>query len=345
MTAVSSLRRRKYQDRLRCALLIAISIVPVLIFSANAKHYVSEDKVFSIEYPERAWNVRTNERFGNYLSLLTLSPMNGGPTRFKVMVLANKLPISHQRLKISGFDARAVSYPVQGPSGNGRLSYNFIIVGPLQFALVCGATDGEWVAYRPTFRKLIASFHIDEKRIRAMQGVATSQTSVDSQGNKRLQDFNGVYVGVMPSDASSVRMGEIEMNIHCNGLTARIATGDRIEVVERRCEDYVPMNTEEIKREFAAESPYASRIRGFRYKDGSWPVKLLFLNEPQYDRSEYGMVVRSEQTDMLGLTVLLSPAQIKHGAYQRFISDLEKKLGKKPASSASIQRKANPFDI
>jgi hypothetical protein len=229
---------------------------------------------------------------------------------------------------------------------------NFIIAGPLQFVLACNATDDAWAS---TCRKLIGSFHVDEKRIREIQSIerefrriVASKTSTHNHKSKRLQDFNGVYVGVMPSDAADLGLGEIEMNIHCNGLTARIASGEHIVVVERRCEDYTPMSIEEIKREFAGKSPYVSRIDGFRYKDGSWPAKLLFIHEPQYDWGEYGMIIRSEQTDGFGnlfgfgSVVLLSPEQIRRGIYQQFISDLEKRFGKNRLPLLKYNGKTTP---
>lgn len=145
-----------------------------------------------------------------------------------------------------------------------------------------------------------------------------------------LAAFNGTYLGFIPSDESPIRTGEIEFKIECDHdrLIARIATGRRIETVERRCRDFIAMSADEVRTEFKPGSKVPARITGFRYKPGDWPGKLLFLRDPQWERREYGVIIRFETTDLLGPSQLFTPAQIRRGDYERFLATLERRVGK-----------------
>jgi hypothetical protein len=139
-----------------------------------------------------------------------------------------------------------------------------------------------------------------------------------------MKEFYGTYRGFSPTDESNICIGELEVTLSDEGLRARFATGLYVQD-EFNATHFSPMSPEEIEGEYKQGSPYVERTLGFRAKDGL--PKLLFLQDPQ--DNEYGLVMRvGEMREILGPTLLFSPAQVSSGAFDRFLKGIEEYAGR-----------------
>ncbi len=141
-----------------------------------------EPGLFSIDTPA-GWSSRTDEFFGDYRSPATFSPPGNSKARFKVMYnrfdgstlddfverygnsmlasgVAREKPVV-KKLKIDGYDARSVTYPI---AGGGELTYYYFLVQGWRFALVAGVPQEE-PALGPVMRHMAASLDVDPKSL------------------------------------------------------------------------------------------------------------------------------------------------------------------------------------
>jgi hypothetical protein len=125
--------------------------------------------------------------------------------------------------------------------------------------------------------------------------------------------FAGTYRGFTPSDASPVRVGEIELEVTEKDLFVRIATGDRVLKDMVSTKGTRVMSREEIAAIYSEPGSFRDRTVGFETSGG---IKLYFLRDAQKD--EFALIVRGMLGDVLGPTLLISPAQIARGELSDF---------------------------
>ncbi len=141
-----------------------------------------------------------------------------------------------------------------------------------------------------------------------------------------MEEFYGVYRGFTPTDESAIALGEMELTLSKEGLVVRIATGLLIHEERIPHEQFVPMTADEVSTEYNPGSIYPSRTVGFREKESGIP-KLLFLTSLAED--EFGLVVKlGEMSEIMGPTLLYSPAQIAEGKFQNFLAEMKDDAGK-----------------
>ena len=140
-----------------------------------------------------------------------------------------------------------------------------------------------------------------------------------------MKEFYGVYRGFTPTDESALAIGEMELTIGEEELVARLATGLMIREERIPRTEFVPMTGEELSKEFKEGSSYATQMIGFRQKDGGIP-KLLFMPNPSDE--DFGLIVRmGEMSEILGPTLLFSPAQVAGGKWADFLKNVNLEYG------------------
>ncbi|OGZ05441.1 MAG: hypothetical protein A3C93_01065 [Candidatus Lloydbacteria bacterium RIFCSPHIGHO2_02_FULL_54_17] len=149
--------------------------------------------------------------------------------------------------------------------------------------------------------------------------------STQSASENTLAAFEGTYVGFSPTDESAVRMGEMEITIKGQEISMRMATGHRIQEEKMSTVEFVPMTAQEVKELFREGSKYPERTTGFKGTTGL--PKFLFFRDPA--ENETGLIVKlGEMSEILGPTMLFSPAQVKRGDYEKALQNIEKQAGK-----------------
>lgn len=130
-----------------------------------------------------------------------------------------------------------------------------------------------------------------------------------------LDQLQGIYRGFSPTDESPIVMGELEISINQESLKSRFATGLNITEEEIPISRFKPMTKEELIEIYEEGSDYANRSIGFSVNG----INCVFLPDPSDD--EFGLIVRgNEMADLLGPTLLYSPAQIERGVYDKAIA-------------------------
>jgi len=135
-----------------------------------------------------------------------------------------------------------------------------------------------------------------------------------------IQDFLGTYRGFSPTDESAVGMGELEITITEESVKTRMATG--LEIIEGgfRTSDFSPMPKELLGTVFNTGSEYLERCIGFLVGN----VKYVFT--PDAKEGDIGLIVKWPDDTMIGImgpTLLLSPAQVKAGQYDKALENKE----------------------
>ena len=155
--------------------------------------------------------------------------------------------------------------------------------------------------------------------------VCFGANTASSMKQGSLNDYEGVYLGLSPTDESAVMLGEMEITISGRDVKIRMATGTKIQEERMNVAEFVSMKAQEVKEIFKDGSEYPARTVGFKTKRG-FP-KLLFLKDPKED--EWGLIVRTGgMGEILGPTVLYSPVQVVRGDYEKIVRNIEKEAGK-----------------
>lgn len=147
------------------------------------------------------------------------------------------------------------------------------------------------------------------------------------ENEPKLSQLTGVYRGFAPTDESALMIGEIEVTISKDKIAIRMATGLEIQTGELALDGFEPMTRAEIERLYSPESPYPGRSFGF--KDPSGYPQLVFLQNPSVDqnvpgKTEYGVIVKTGgMQDLLGPTILLTPAQLEIVSCEQFLGSIE----------------------
>lgn len=139
-----------------------------------------------------------------------------------------------------------------------------------------------------------------------------------------LVPYAGEYRGIIRSDSSPIGYGEIRLRVGKDGLKTWIATGKNLDRQERPSEEFVLLGAAETAALFRAGSPYPGRVTAFRSSRGRWPMKVLFLRDPSFERKEFGVTLRHDLFD----TMLLSPAQVARGDFDKLLKAVEDQYGK-----------------
>ena len=149
-------------------------------------------------------------------------------------------------------------------------------------------------------------------------------SAISSVAAADLSPYSGEYRGIMRSDASPIGHGEVEIRIEKGTLKAWIATGERIDIQERPWSEFIPLSGAETSALFRAGSPYPGRVAAFRSSLNRWPMKILFLRDPVFERGEFAAMLRHDLFD----TMLLGPTQISHGDFEKLLKATENQFGK-----------------
>ncbi len=139
-----------------------------------------------------------------------------------------------------------------------------------------------------------------------------------------FKSFVGTYRGIMRSDASPVGYGEVEMVIDSAGLKIRIATGSRIDVQERPAAEFIALGLVQTAALFKPGSEYLKRFTAFSSARNRWPMKMLFMSDARFEKNEFAVILRHDFFD----TMLLGPAQVARGDFERLLKAADDNLGK-----------------
>ncbi|MDB5193987.1 MAG: hypothetical protein JWN50_1 [Parcubacteria group bacterium] len=152
-----------------------------------------------------------------------------------------------------------------------------------------------------------------------------------------LGSLEGTYRGFAPTDESAVMMGEMEIVISRESVSVRMATGLKIETHVMKLSDFVPMAQEDVAAEYKPGAPVVSSILGFKMGDSG--LKFLFMKDVMAEGP--GLIVRTGgMGEMLGPTILFTPAQVARGDFDKVISEIEKEAGKNVLPRISKNGKA-----
>ncbi len=80
-----------------------------------------------------------------------------------------------------------------------------------------------------------------------------------------MKEFEGLYLGLSPTDESAVGLGEIEVLIDKEKFKVRIATGLEIQEQEYLLSDFHPMTPEELKRSLPAQHNPEVEVTAFKH--------------------------------------------------------------------------------
>jgi len=138
-----------------------------------------------------------------------------------------------------------------------------------------------------------------------------------------LKDYFGTYRGFSPTDESAICMGELEVTISEESVKIRMATGLKIEEDEFPTSMLQPMPKEMLSLVFNPGSEYLERCVGFH----AGSEKYVFT--PNAKIEDIGLVIKGSDDnmrDLLGPTLLFSPAQVKAGLYDEAVKPIDKEL-------------------
>lgn len=137
-----------------------------------------------------------------------------------------------------------------------------------------------------------------------------------------LQDFEGTYIGVSPTDESACGMGEIELTIDAEKIRVRWATGLQIQEDEIPLTEARELTSEEVD-DWLVEG--AERPGGLRMFDVAGLQYVFF--DTQRDPDAAQLLVRGSMGDILGPTALFNPEQVARGLHERAFRELEAEFG------------------
>jgi hypothetical protein len=132
-----------------------------------------------------------------------------------------------------------------------------------------------------------------------------------------LEQIQGTYRGVSPTDESPVAMGELEIIISDKTIKIRHATGLSINEGEISTSELTRMSREELRAVYKDGSKYIDKSIGLSANG----LQFIFL--PNAKDDEFGLLIKgNEMADMLGPTILYSPAQVQRGVFEKIATKL-----------------------
>lgn len=132
-----------------------------------------------------------------------------------------------------------------------------------------------------------------------------------------LEQLQGTYRGFAPTDESPIMLGELEVSITKEAVNIRHAGGFKIGEEEIPISMFKPMTKDELSALYKEGSKAVDELVGFSVNG----MKYIFL--PNAPNDEVALLIRgNEMADILGLTVLYSPAQIQRGVYDKAVAKL-----------------------
>ena len=140
-----------------------------------------------------------------------------------------------------------------------------------------------------------------------------------------MREFKGVYRGFTPTDESNIGLGEIEISITDELVKFRIATGLKVVEEEFRIEDFRSLTEEEIKASWTKGTPDEVKSSATMFKHISGLPGFMFVKD--LNTEDLSLVVQMGMGDMLGPTVLLGPAQVERGEFEKAVSVIEQEAG------------------
>ena len=139
----------------------------------------------------------------------------------------------------------------------------------------------------------------------------------NNPGHYGLEQLQGTYRGFSPTDESPIAMGELEVSITREAMKIRHATGLRVDEGEIPLSMLKPMTKKELSTVYQEGSEYIDKSVGFSVNG----MQYVFIPNPNDD--EFGLLIRGNQmADILGPTVLYSPAQVQKGVYEKIVAGL-----------------------
>ena len=137
-----------------------------------------------------------------------------------------------------------------------------------------------------------------------------------------LQEFEGTYIGLTPTDESAINMGEIEITIDSQAVIHRWATGIGVQTEAYDIQQVKELTAQEVTDLFAAVGDVPSGQRVFNVQG------LMFIFEPDSEAPEMAALgVVGGIGDFIAPTFLCSPAQIDQGLHEKLFQEFEEAMG------------------
>jgi hypothetical protein len=125
-----------------------------------------------------------------------------------------------------------------------------------------------------------------------------------------MREYAGTYLGIFPTDSSSIAGGEIRVGITDSEVKIAMAGGMELYVNKFRVSDYVPMRPEDLIGHEGAE--IGEIIAGFKNKEHE-SFEFLFFKKPTF--REPSLILRGGLSDFLGPTLLWNRKRFFHIVY------------------------------
>lgn len=136
-----------------------------------------------------------------------------------------------------------------------------------------------------------------------------------------LKEFEGTYIGLMPTDESAVNMGEVEITIDSQAVTRRWATGLEIQTEVYDMQQVRELTAEEVVTFFATVGDVPTGQRAFNVQG------LIYIFEPDSSDSEMAALsIVGGIEDIIAPTFLCSPEQIEQGRHEKLFKEFEEAM-------------------
>ena len=130
-----------------------------------------------------------------------------------------------------------------------------------------------------------------------------------------ISPFFGTYVGLSPTEDSTIGMSEMKITIQKDGIKMYHADGMTIKETDLPLDRIRKMTDEEVCAELSPGSDIHTRLDGFQTDEGAI---FLFVREVKEDEAR--LVVRLDRcVEIFGITILYDEEQISNGVFDRVI--------------------------
>ena len=149
----------------------------------------------------------------------------------------------------------------------------------------------------------------------------------DSVENENLWLFpeaiRWTYKWFMPTDESSIALGEFEVSVTPDKIEWRLATWLEIDNLSISLSEMLIMSPEEIAKMYKEWSIYnkvALEWKKFLWYKLENGLKFIFTLSP--NKKEYWLIVRWSMADYLGPTLLYSPVQVRQWIFKKSVRNI-----------------------
>ena len=136
-----------------------------------------------------------------------------------------------------------------------------------------------------------------------------------------LKDFEGTYVGLGPTDESDIGVGEISITISGESVSWHYATGLEIQLHDNEPSEFRELPPAEIAA-LLPEVEEGITVRVFE----AGIHKYIFASSPSEPEAPELLIVGG-MGDILGPTMLFSPAQVEQGIHEKVFKVIEEEMG------------------